>query len=194
MPKSRKRKSRSSARRGSRRSERIFRSPLTGDLGFPDHPWIRVNDEWLGIPHPTVMFDVAELRANGYNPETLGMTLVKDHSSSFEVPEADVMADMKSRFDIDLYESDVADANNPVRIIGGVFGDPHPDDWWNRVHSGAELVLLAGDTPRIAEALDTAPNTPFDFFSILVESYIGRVKGLMIRAYPTGVGTAHPEA
>jgi hypothetical protein len=58
------------------------------------------------------------------------------------------------------------------------------------VHSGRVLVLLAGDTPRLDRALAT--DTPLDLVELVRTSFIGRALGLMIRAYPTGIGT-HPQ-
>jgi hypothetical protein len=170
----------------------VSRSPSTGDLGFTDHPWIRLNNSAVGIPHPVVMFDIDELRNSGYDPVRLGMDRIGDHHSQFEIPVVAVAADMKSRYDIDLYEAGERDMNDPKRIIGGVFDEPHPDDWWERVHRKKDLVIVAGDTPSFAAAAEA--NTPIDFGRIWVESYIGHINGLTIRAYASGVGTKMPGA
>ena len=52
------------------------------------------------------------------------------------------------------------------------------------------LILVAGDTPQFAEAWRT--NTPIDMGAMLAQSWIGLADGLMIRAYPDGVGTQAP--
>ena len=78
----------------------MFRLPRAGDSAFADHPWIRRNDRAIGIGHPTIMFNLAELRGNGYDPQQLGLERIGAHTSNVEIR---VVADMKSRFDVDLY-------------------------------------------------------------------------------------------
>jgi hypothetical protein len=163
---------------------------MTGDLGFADHPWIRLNNEALGFAHRVVMFDIAELKGNDYDPDTLGMERLGDHTAVFEIPVLPIIADLKSRYDVDLYESNAPDINDPKLMIGGVFQDPHPDDWWNQVHRDRVLIVVAGDTPRLARAAIT--NTPIDMGALLAQSWIGLADGLMIRAYADGVGTQAP--
>ena len=187
-----KQRRKSEAKGNPRRLPFVSRSPSIGDLGFAVHPWLRLNGAMLGIDHPVVMFDIAELRFNGYEPEALGLVRIGDHPERFEIPIVEVVADMKSRYDIDLYEPEAEDMNNPIRIIGGVFDEPHTDEWWSQVHGEKDLFILAGDTPTLAHLWETAGDTPFDFGPIMLDAYIGRIKGLMIRAYSSGVGTAMP--
>lgn len=161
--------------------------------GFGGHPWIRFNNEFLGITGRAVMFDVAELRGAEYEPAALGMVRMKDQSGPFEIPVIDVVVDMKSRYDIDLYEvADAAARQKP--IIGGAFKDSYPDDFWNQIHQQNALVLLAGDTPAWFHAVENAPDRPFDLKTIIANSYIAAAAGLMVRAYDSGVGTAMPGA
>ena len=200
MPKSRKRKFPAGARQGEDQPAQparpqAYRSPATGDLGFSEHPWFRMDDAALGLDLPTVAFDLRELLINGYHPDDLGMTRVGSHDAPFEIPEMAALADMKSRYDIDLYEPDPVDMNNPKMIIGGVFADRHPDEWWDRIHGEQSLVVMAADTPQLARASGQAGSSvPFDLVTFVDQSYIGRVRGLMIRAYKTGIGTQMPGA
>lgn len=143
------------------------------------------------------MFDVCELKENGYDPVALGMVLMGNQTASYEIPEIDVVADMKSRYDIDLFEllGNVVDGVEPPRIIGGVFADPHPDSFWDEVHQGHQgMIIVAGDTPSLTRAWTNAPEKPFNSAALMATAYIARVKGLMIRAYEGGVGTAGPNA
>jgi len=171
---------------------RHYQSPVTGDVGFPDHPWLRLDDHALALPTPTIMCDVAELTLNGYDPTELGMIRIRDMAGRTEIPVIPLTADMSSRHDVDLYELDSPDMNNPTRAIGGAFTDPHPDEWWNRVHDTDQpLTLVAGDTPTIVQLATTDPTQAM---TVLYEkSWIGVTSGLMIRAWPTGVGTRRPE-
>lgn len=163
-------------------------SPATGDVGFDGHPWIRLNDAAMGFHTPMVMFDLAELTQVGYDPEALGMLQLGKLTATVPVPHIQLGVDMKSRFDVDLYETD--STSDPTFVIGGVFEDPHPDDWWQRIHtSGTPLLLVAGDTPTLAGA--AAANMPIDMAALFRASYIGQSAGLVIRAYDSGVGT-HP--
>jgi len=169
-----------------------YQSPVTGDVGFSDHPWLRLDDRALALPTPTIMCDVAELILNGYDPTALGMICITDMNGPTEIPAIPLTADMSSRYDVDLYELNSPDMNNPVRVVGGAFTDPHPDEWWNRLHNTDQpLTLVAGDTPTIVQLANTDPTRAM---AVLYDkSWIGLISGLMIRAWPTGVGTRRPE-
>lgn len=124
------------------------------------------------------------------------MLLHGAQTGRYEIPEIDVVADMKSRYDIDLLEGsgNGVDGLEPPRIIGGVFADAHPDPFWDRVHRGQGMIIVAGDTPSLTRAWTVAPEKPFDSAALMANAYIARVKGLVIRAYEGGVGTAGPNA
>lgn len=113
-------------------------------------------------------------------------------SGCTEVPVIPLTADMSSRHDVDLYALESPDMNTPVRTIGGAFSDPHPDEWWDRLHNTAQpLTFVAVDTPTIIQLRDTDPTRAM---AVLYErSWIGVTFGVMIRAWPTGVGTRRPE-
>jgi len=88
-------------------------SPHTGDAGIPGHPWIRLNDAALRLPAPAVMCDIEELHLLGHDPRSFGMVRYGDHDGSFEIPLMPVSVDMKSRYDVDIYEAEPADPNHP---------------------------------------------------------------------------------
>ncbi len=169
---------------------RASRSPVAGELGLPIHPWVRLNHVALGLPLPTVMFDVAELREAGYDPAQLGLVRVGDQGGDFEIPVASVDVEMRSRSDIDVYEIERPDVNRPARIIGGAFGQPHPEDWWELVHEERELCLIAGDTPSLVRTVESG--RPVDLALLLAPAFIGRARGLVVRADSSGIATAMP--
>lgn len=193
MPKSRRRSPRrpSPRRRPTVQAPRALRSPVTGDLGYPDHPWIRLDHVALGLSLPTVMFDQRELLHAGFTPAELGFTHAAAHQyHRFEAPRAKLIVDLKSRYDLDLYHADSPDSGEPELVVGGVFPDPHPPQWWSLVHAERDMMLIVGDTPRLAAAI-TGEAVDVDPVAVLLDAWVARSSGLMLRAYPSGVGT-HP--
>ena len=158
----------------------VLQAQRSRDHGLPFHPWIRLNHALLGFAHPIVMLDLAELRLNGYTPLALGMDLIGDHGYPFTAPVLPVIADLKSRYDLDLFEADPMTLANPVFMLGGTFEDPHSDEWWDEVRLGGQLLVMAGDTPLLAEAV--ASGARIDVPRLMAESYLGRVARLTVRA------------
>jgi hypothetical protein len=142
------------------------------EFGLPFHPWIRLDADALGFDAPMVMFDVAELLASGYTPQALGMQRVGEQDDPLHAPVVPIVVDLKSRYDIDLYEADPVTLADPVFMLGGVFEDAHSDSWWDQVHRDSKLLLLAGDTPSLAAA--TQHDRYIDVEALMLTSYLGR--------------------
>lgn len=105
-----------------------------------------------------------------------------------EVPRiAGLGLDIRDRYNVDV----VQDAGSALlaRAVGGFsFADPHPDDWWDGVHARGAVPVIVGNADRFAAA-----HTVGEGVRMLLET--GAVLGdmpLVVRAYPTGVGTAAP--
>lgn len=140
----------------------ISRSPITGDLGFRQNPWFRIDHKLIRFPYPTVAFGVSELRATGHTPESLGMVKLSSTEVVEIVSSTVIGVDLKSKRDVDVVRVNEEDIAKSLLVIGGVFPDSHSNEWWHEAHSAGELILIASDTRALASAGRNNPDKPFD--------------------------------
>ena len=159
----------------------FFRSPTTGDITFGDGTAVRTMPGFLGLPEPALFIDETHLRATDF--EFLGFAPIAA-GRPLRVPAITALAiDLKSRHDVDLVTTD-----HRERVVAGyVFEDPHPDEWWDPIHSAGGLITIVGDV----DAFVAAPPVGEAWEPILSKALVGGLP-LTVRAYPGGVGTALP--
>jgi hypothetical protein len=156
----------------------VIQSSRPWEFGLAFHPWLRLDNAALGYELPMIMFDMAELRANGYTPQALGLEAIGARGDPFAAPVVPVVVELQSRYHIDLYEAEPVTLTNPVYMLGGVFEDPHPDAWWDQVNRDGQLLLVAGDTPALAAAAQR--DTLIDVEHLMLSSFVGRAAGIDI--------------
>lgn len=95
--------------------------------------------------------------------------------------------DIRDRFNVDI----IRDANSALRarIVGGFFfDDPHPDEWWQAVHARGAVPVIVGDPAAFLDA----PTIGAGVAALVAAGAVVGDMRLVVRMYPTGVGTAAP--
>lgn len=147
---------------------------------------MRMSGEALGFPLPALFIDAAQFPSAA----DYGFRLPSENPSKQWAPLERVAVDVSDRYAIGLYEvntgsSGVAVGADLVKVAGSVFADPHPEAWWVDVHDRAHL-LLVGVGPVREFLLPGSVS-----IDLLPHLRIG-VCGLLVRAYPSGLGTRPP--
>lgn len=95
--------------------------------------------------------------------------------------------DIRDRFNVDIIRD--ADSALRARIVGGFFfDDPHPDEWWQAVHNRGAVPVIVGDPA----AFLGAPTIGAGVAALVAAGAVVGDMRLVVRMYPTGVGTAAP--
>lgn len=144
-----------------------------------EHSGFRLEPSQLDSSFAYLLADAVELTGNA--DEAHGFSRFRTEGYLLERPVEGISADASTRHDIDFYAG-------PTRIGGFHFSDPHPDTWWNLVHSRRELIVIVGDVDSFLNADDIAQG-----LRILEEQHalVGRMR-LTVRAWGDYVGTARP--
>jgi hypothetical protein len=154
-------------------------SPSTGDFGFsaPGAQAARLMPSQIA-PMEAIMIDRGQLPAVPL--EDWGFESQATRDPETPIPVLSFGADMRSRFDVDFLTDD------GERIGGFVFGDAHPDPWWDGVHHNGRLLIVVGDVSALVRS-----TTRDEQIRVAKQAYIGWAP-LVIRAYSSGIGTAAP--
>jgi hypothetical protein len=149
--------------------------------------WVRVDAGFYSLPVEALVGDIADAR--GVDLAKLGFGRMATTPGPQPIPRLEkVVLDLASRVDADFYLCD--DSGQPIGMLfGAKFQDPHPDRWWNSMHSRGSAIVVLGPTQDI---LQDTPGTLEEFVELLKTMWVAEVP-LLVRGWETGVGS-HNEA
>lgn len=163
--------------------------PQTGDLAGNEPVAARVDKSEVGGPLSLLLLDDAEFP----NAADYGFRTAAENPSGEWRRVETVIVDASLRYEVDLYAITGRDETghvNPetdlVKIAGAVFPDPHPQSWWDAIHDESGLIMVA--VGPIRKHLTPGGSVPT---ALLQHMRVG-VCGLLVRAYPSGIGTRPP--
>ncbi|GAA4282508.1 hypothetical protein GCM10022261_00390 [Brevibacterium daeguense] len=79
---------------------------------------------------------------------TIGLAKMSEHDMRRPWPEADIIVDLTSRYEIDFLLLSSGEDLVLTKIGGAKFPNPHPDEWWKCIHERGEVAMVVASVER----------------------------------------------